>query len=527
MTGFVVFLRTFLRRDRWQLLAWSLGLTLLYYSQAVSVDGLYTSQAEFDRAAAAMEGNAAFIAMTGPARALNTIGGQVMWQSAAFGCVLVGLMSMFLVGRHTRAEEESGREELVRASAVGRFASVSAAAVTVALANLLAGGLVAASLVAYPLPAADSVAAGLGLTLCGWFFTGTALVAAQLTSSTRSMYGIAGAVIGAAYALRAIGDVGSPIFRWLSPIGWYQSMHPYSGVRWWPALLLIAGAVAAVAAAYPVFVRRDVGSGVLAARPGPARASGSLLAGPRTGLGLAWRLQRGSVIGWASGMFLGGLSYGSIGDEAGDLVGDSEFAQDMFAASGADIVDGFYGTAILMLAVIASGFAISSALRPRHEEEATHAEVLLATALPRRGWITGHTLVTVAGTAVVLAAGGLGLGLGYAMVTGDGGAFGRLSVPVLAYAGPVLVMSGLARVLFGVAPRVASVAWLFLGFVVVVMLFGEVFQMPEWLTDVSPFRHLAMVPAEDFRLVPVVVVLGAAAALTSAAQWSLSRRDIK
>ena len=53
------------------------GVTVLYYSQAVSVKGLYTTQAEFDKAAASMEGNTAFIAMAGPARALNTIGGQV------------------------------------------------------------------------------------------------------------------------------------------------------------------------------------------------------------------------------------------------------------------------------------------------------------------------------------------------------------------------------------------------------------------------------------------------------------------
>ena len=127
MTGTWVILRHFLRRDRWTLLWWGLGVTLLYYSQAVSVDQLYTTQAEFDKAAASMEGNAAFIAMSGPARALNTIGGQVTWQSTAFGAVVAGLMSMFLVGRHTRAEEESGRDELLRASSVGRLAPTAAA----------------------------------------------------------------------------------------------------------------------------------------------------------------------------------------------------------------------------------------------------------------------------------------------------------------------------------------------------------------------------------------------------------------
>ena len=49
------------------------------------------------------------------------------WQSAAFGAIVAGLMSMFLVGRHTRAEEESGRDELLRAAAVGRHAPTAAA----------------------------------------------------------------------------------------------------------------------------------------------------------------------------------------------------------------------------------------------------------------------------------------------------------------------------------------------------------------------------------------------------------------
>src|SRR5262245_55855850 len=151
-------------------------------------------------------------------------------------------MSMFIVGRHTRAEEESGRDELLRASAVGRYAPMTAALLASLVANVLLGLFVALSLISYPLAVPEAIALGLGLTLCGWVFTGTALLAAQLTSSTRSMYGLAGVVIGVSYTLRAVGDVSNPALSWLSPIGWYQGMHPFSGVRWWPALLLLAGA---------------------------------------------------------------------------------------------------------------------------------------------------------------------------------------------------------------------------------------------------------------------------------------------
>lgn len=522
MTGFGTFLRSFLRRDALTLVWWSLGTVLLFYATAASIDGLYPTQADFDRAAASMEGNAAFIAMAGPARALDTVGGQVAWQCTAFGAIMVGLMSMFLVGRHTRAEEEAGRDELLRAAAVGRFASTSAAVTSALLANVVVGVLVGASLVAFGLTAVDSWALGLGLTASGWFFTGTALVAAQLTASNRTAYAIAGTVIGVSYVLRAVGDVGNGVASWLSPIGWYQAMHAFSGLRWWPAGLLLVGSGVTVAAGYRLFRLRDYGSGVLASRPGPPRAGTGL----RSGLGLAWRLHRGAVVGWAGGMLLCGIAYGAIGQDVDSLIGDSKESREVFAQGGGDLVDGFFATSILMLAVICCGYAISSALRPRGEEDASHLEVLLATGLPRRSWLGGHVTVTVLGTVATLAAAGAGLGLGYVLVTGDGSYAWQITWPVLAYAAPVLALSAVARLLFGLAPRLMVLAWLPLAFVAVVMLLGDVLQLPQWLQDVSPFEHLALVPADAFTWTPVLVIAAIAGAISLVGQAAFLRRDV-
>jgi ABC-2 type transport system permease protein len=523
MSGAVIFLRDFVRRDRWMYLWWTVGIAVLYYSQAVSVKGLYTTQAEFDRAAASMQSNTAFIAMAGPARALDTIGGQVMWQAGAFGAMLAGLMSMFLIGRHTRAEEESGRDELLRASAVTRHASLSAALANAVLANLVVGLVVAVSLAAFPLSAVDSVAVGAGLTLCGWVFTGTALVAAQLTSSTRSMYGVSGATIAVAYALRAIGDVGNPVLSWLSPIGWYQAMHPYSGLRWWPALLLLAAGALATAAAYALFGRRDFGSGLWPARPGPQRASPGLV----TSWGFAWRLQRGSVLGWTLGLAALGIAYGSIGNDAGTLVGDSQASQDVFIRGGGSLVDGFFAVSIVTLALVAGGFAVGSALRPRSEEDDGRVEALLATGLSRRRWLAGQVATTLAGSVLVLAGAGLGLGAGYAMVTGDAGRIWPFAVGTLGYVAPSLVLSGLARLLFGLVPRWALLAWLGLGLGVVMLFFGPLLRLPGWLQGLSPYDHLALVPAASFRWAPFVVLLGVAALLSAAGQVAFTRRDLR
>ena len=115
---------------------------------------------------------------------------------------------MFLVVRHTRAEEESGRAELLRATVTGRHAATAAAVLVAAAASVLVGVLDAAVLLANDLPAEASLLHGAELTGVGLVFTAVAAAAAQVTAGARAALGIAGAVLGATFLLRGIGDVG-------------------------------------------------------------------------------------------------------------------------------------------------------------------------------------------------------------------------------------------------------------------------------------------------------------------------------
>ena len=511
-----------LKGDRWLVLGWGVALAILYWAQAWSVDRLYPGESELARMAAAMERNQAMIALAGPARSLDTIGGQVTWQASAFGAVLLGLVVMVVVTRHTRAEEESGRDDLVRSGVVGRFAPPAAAVLTALVVSVFSGALVTLSLVAYPLDVADSVALGVGLVLCGLCFTGTSLVAAQLVSSTRGARGIAGAVIAAAYALRAVGDVSVPALSWLSPIGWYQAMQPFSGLRWWPALLLLAAVVVNLALAGALLVRRDIGAGLVASRPGPARA-GPALSGT---VGLAWRLQRGGVVGWSVGLFLTGLAYGALGTEVEDLVGDSDLGLEMMTRGVPDLVDGFFATMLLMLALLTAGFATSSTLRPGSEEESGLAELVLSAPLGRGRWLLSWTLVTVLATLLVLVVAGLGIGAGYAFVTADPVQAVSFVLPQLQHAPAVLLLAAVARLVHALAPRLAALAWAPLVVAVVVMFFGDLLDLPRWVRWLSPFDHLPLVPAEDPSLAASAAVLGVALAVGAAGQLAFRRRDI-
>ncbi|MEU4315801.1 ABC transporter permease [Nocardia sp. NPDC024068] len=521
-TGTGALTRFALRRERFPLVAWIVGGTMIYWSQAVALDAAYPQQADLDALARSMSGNAAMIAMAGPPRVLDTVAGQVAFQSSAFGMVVAGLMSMFLIGRHTRANEESGRDELIRSAVVGRYAPPMAAAVVTVIANILLGLAIAFSLIGYGLPGAGSIALGVGAGCAGLVFGAIALLAAQITSGTRSCYAITGAALAVSYLLRAVGDVGNGVLSWFSPLGWGQAMRPYDHEIWWPALLSLAVAAAIGLLAAQVLDRRDFGAGLVPPRPGPARAAESL----HGAFGLAWRLQRGLLIGWALGMFFGGLSFGTIGNDVEDLLGEIDLDQVLGQNMGS-MVDAFYAMAVAILAIITCAYTISAGLRPRAEESAGHAEPLLSTRLPRLRWLSGHAVIMLAGSAVVLALSGFGMGITYGLITGDLSQLITLTGAALAYLPAVWVLGAVTLLLFGFAPQATSAAWLGMVFCVVVLMFGATLKFPGWLMSLSPFDNLPLVPAQPFDAVPLLVTTGVALLLGAAGAFGFRRRDLE
>jgi ABC-2 type transport system permease protein len=522
LTGTGMLVRFALRRDRVRALVWVLGIVLLVLVNVPSIKGLYPTQADLDEAATSFGDNAAARALNGPAYALDTLGGQVVFQVGAFGLVVVGLMSLFMVGRLTRGEEESGRTELIRSMAVGRHAPAAAALVIVVGMSLVAGALVALGLVAQGLPGAGSVAMGASYVAFGVFMAALTTVAAQLTENTRVVYGISGAVLGYAYVLRAAGDAGDGALSWLSPIGWSQKSRAFAGEDWWPLLIgPVLGLILLVLAA-ELASRRDLGGGLVPPRPGPAVAAPSL----GRPLGLALRLQRGSLIGWSVGVLLTGVSYGSIANDVEDFFDDSDAMEDLMARAGGDIVESYLSTALLVTALIGAGFAVQAALRLRSEEGAQRAEAILATRVSRWQWAASHLAVALLGSLVVLLAGGLGIGVSYALVAGDMGELPRLLGAAVAYAPAVWVLVGLAMALFGLAPRASAAVWGLLAFCFLVGMLSEVLDLPGWVNGLSPFEHVPLLPSAELDVVPLVVLTIVAVGLTAAGLVGFRRRDL-
>jgi ABC-2 type transport system permease protein len=278
-----------------------------------------------------------------------------------------------------------------------------------------------------------------------------------------------------------------------------------------------------VAAARALAARRDLGAGLVAPRPGPSVAS-RRLAGP---VGLAVRLQRGSLAGWTAGLFLGGLSYGSLGHAIEDLVRDNDaLANLLTAGGGASLTDSFFGTALLMLALIASAYAIASAQRLCVEESTQLVEPLLATAISRWQWAASHLIVALAGSVVVLGAAGLGAGVAFAIVSGDASQVPQLLSAALVHAPAIWALVGLTAALFGLAPRAMPAAWAALGLCLVTGILGDMLNLPGWLTAVSPFEHTPQLPAADLTVSPLAILVAITAGLVTLGLVAFRHRDL-
>ena len=115
LTGTGKLVRLILRRDRLLLPLWILSLCLVLSSFPSSLRAIMPTAAQRLQYA----DNAGFIALYGRLSG-TSLGEFVAWR-AGFIPVIVGLISLLTVIRHTRVEEETGRRELLGATVVGRL----------------------------------------------------------------------------------------------------------------------------------------------------------------------------------------------------------------------------------------------------------------------------------------------------------------------------------------------------------------------------------------------------------------------
>lgn len=528
-------LRLALRRDRIRLPIWVFSLGIFTPYIMVAYDTVFSNPSDME-AILAMMASPSMALFTGPGYGLDTLvpGSEdaiplifagVYW---LYLMAIVALMSIMLMTRHTRREEEAGRSELIRASAVGSRAPLTSSLLLVFGVNLLVGAITTAGLIGAGCEASSSLLVGVTTMLVGWFFAGVAAVTAQLSAFSGAANGLAGAVLGFSFVIRGVGDMIAPVgehgtwLSWISPMGWAQQTRAFYDDRWWPTLLLLGGTLVLVAFAYTLSARRDLGAGMLKVRHGKPTAAGWLSTPPA----LAWAIQRPLAMGWTIGLILAAIMYGSFTEA---MVTSFNDLPDLFQSfmGGADgALEGYLTLTVMMFRVTLAAYAVSAIGKLVNEERGGRLEPVLATPVRPNTWLLSHVAIITL-VAAVLAIGLAVIGGAFAAASGDdvrwiadAATAGAAGIP------SVLIVLGLAAALYAVGPRWVTLAWIPVVLGAIIELFGDLLQLPEWARQISPFEHTPDMPAQAFELSPVLIQCAVAIGLVVIAWWQFGRRDI-
>ncbi|WP_431907888.1 ABC transporter permease [Nonomuraea jabiensis] len=516
-TGTGAMVRLALRRDRIKLTLWLVAITALvprfYYAAVSAVVPTPEALAE-----ASQMIRVSFMRVLG-----GPLFGEVSTHSYFLAAYWVefllaaAIMNMMLMTRHTRAEEQTGRAELIRAAVVGRHAQLTAALIVAAISNATLAALTTAATVSIGFPAGSALLFGASLAATGMLFAGVTAVTAQVTEHPRGANGLAGLVLFAAWLLRGAGALqsqeGGPLF-WLSPIGWSQQARVLGDERWWPLGLSVVLAGLLVAGAYSLASRRDLGASLVAPRPGRASAP-SWLRSPFT---LALRLQQAAILAWGAAFLAVGLVLGAM---TGGMA-----VTDLPIFSGADFGRAWISLMVFTGSLYTGVFAVLSVIRLRAEEVRGRIAPVLAGPTGRSTWYWSSLLVTALAVVVLPVVYGAALGVGAALSTGEPGLVGEVAWASLIRAPEVLVLLAVPAALLGLAPRAVNAAWAVLVYSGFMQVLGSYMNLPGWLVNTSVLSHLPWHPLGSFAPVATVVLTALAAALAILGLYGLRRRDL-
>ncbi|MEV0621768.1 polyketide antibiotic transporter [Nonomuraea sp. NPDC050404] len=529
LTGTGHLARLALRRERgiapwWILLIVALGLAMVAYVDR-NMGTYQLKLAYLD----VIRGNA-FLRGLGGASVEPRLEVLATWRSGGFLYLASALAAVMSVVRHTRAEEDAGRGELVRSAVVSRPAQLTAAMLVAAGVSLTGGLVTAGVLIGIGLEPAGSLAYGAAIAVAGWVFAGIAAVAAQLARDARTATAIGLSVLAVSYVMRYAGDAsGQPWLKSLSPIGWSHLVRPYQHERWWMLGVSILAGAALLAVAYRLLGRRDLGAGLLPERPGRARAPE--LRGP---ISLAWRLHRGLLAKWAAGVAFFAAAGAALSPLARDLLARPSIVVDnirnTLGMPGNELLGAYSWYLILILAYAIALYPVLMTLRLRAEESSGRAEAVQATPVTRLRWAAGHLTVTGLGTAALLAVAGLVFGTLYSVLVGDLAAdLPRFLAGALGAVPAVWCVGAVSMLAYGLLPR-ASVAISWIVWIMTAVL-GQVAGPLYGQWGGSPLEPLHYIPnaftATPPDAVPVLTLLAVTAVLLGGALLALRRRDFQ
>jgi len=519
-------------RLSWRLLwrgaaIWSGILGVIVMIGVRAYNELYPTEAARQLAVTEFSNIRALSALYGRPVGLDTPGGFIVWRYGAFAGVVAGLWGLMAVSRVLRGDEEVGRTELVLSGDVGatRLLLTQLGAFGLGVAVIAAGTLLGC--LASGLRLGGSALFSISIAGDALVFGMIAALTSQLFDARRRAAGWAGATLGVAYLLRALGD-GAPErswVSWLSPIGWTGRISAFTDPSLAPIALIASVTAVLLGGCVVLMHRRDIGAGLIGART----RAGVHLRRVRSPLALDWLLARGAAIAWAVGVIVYGYVLGFLAADMIDYLRNDKNLLDMFSRIGGNsivTVKGFLGLTFTIVGIVLAVYAGSMVSAARTEEAEGRVEGLVTSGVGRGRWLGARVLVGGGGVVALALVGAFGAWVG-TVSNGSSVGLGETLLGGLNAVPVALVFGGLSLLAFGLLPRTtAFVAYGAVAVAYVIQMIGALAGAPSWVTDLSPFAHVAAVPAVPVNVTATVVMLAVAAALGLGGLIAFRRRDI-
>lgn len=494
-TGTRPLLAVSLRQDARNIAPWVVLISALSASSILGYNWIFPTLAERQELAATLGANPALSLVFGPAHDLMSAEGFNTWRAGQLGALFAGIMAILIVTRNSRELEDSGQAELIASGVAGRHARLMVAVLMAAVASVALGVVCFLLTVAVGGGALATVTLAATFTASGLMFGALAAATAQLGSDARTSSSLAIAALGIFFALRGYLDSSGAAewTVWLTPFGWLEHTAPASQNNWWPLLAALALAIALTLAAFALQSRRDFGQGLVAPRPGPA-TGGSVT----SVWGLAFRLNRATVVSWLIGLTALGALFGNLAGSVGQLVARNPALAHVLAAGATnetDLTMAFLGTILQIIAIVAGTMGVQVVMRIYAEEVALRVDPLYAGALRRQVYLASNVLVALLGTAIGMVLAGLALGpvASRSSSVSAGTVLGQATATIPG----VWVLVALAVAAVGAAPRIRLIGWLGLVATFAVTLLGPMFRFPDWALGISPLHHIPIVSADS------------------------------
>lgn len=493
------------RRDRFRILMWIVLLAALMASVAWKFEDIYGSTSEINAIKSTLE-SPGIVAMFGAFSFTGKVTTAEIFanEMLLFMALIQVVMNLALSVHATRAEEDLGITELVRAHAVGTLAPLAAAASELILVNGVLGVLYSLGLSAANMPGASTEGnwlIGLGLAATGLLFGILGLLTAQVADHSSSATGLAYTLFGVSYLARMITDVQHPKLTWWSPLGWVEKLAPYNNPHWSPIWLSLGLAAILLWLAFLANNHRDLGAGAITTRPGRDHAS-ALLRGPAS---LVWRRQRNVIIAWIVAVIIFGIAYGTVFNTIGDILKTNPTMQRVFGSAmvheaNHQVLLSFTSLLSIVMAAVAIIPGMQLILKVHTDETHGWLEALYARPLSRT-----HLLFSYVGIAFVTSTlafiGGLGgivvMGDASLTHTADGISAAEFWQGIAAQLPEIWVFLALTVLLVGYWPRVKAFSWFYLALGFISVYMGGLLKLPKWTEKITPTGWMTRVPLHD------------------------------